>query len=696
MSSSQESAFDQELVDIFMEEAGEILIQLEEDLLQLEEEPQNKEIIDRIFRSAHTLKGSAGLTGIYPISTFAHTLEDVLDRFRQDNAAIPESHMIVLLDSLDLLKKIVTSLTEGGMDDLVERSEEIQELLNFMVDLSSAEDQEGDQESKFTAKNRYRVKLSFDPYLFQRGTDPLLLLDELREKGEILKVNISIADLPSIEELDPTLIYLKWVVELDSEEDKSAIEEIFIFVEDAIEIEEINIEEDLHNRADKKMGEMAVEEGLVQPQDVDSAVESQKKLGNILVEEGKVAPKQMENLAKQQQEARESREVSTIRVDTQKLEQIMDQVAELAIAQSRIKNLIEENLNGASDEANHVFEEINKITRNLQEEVMRTSMVPIGNTFVRFQRMVRDLAKEKEKEIDLIISGKDTELDRKVIEQITDPLKHMIRNSVDHGIEKPEERVKKGKDSTGKIYLKAYYREGGIIIEVSDDGKGLDPEIILQKAREKGLVNSDEHLNKEEILQLPFRAGFSTAEEVSDTSGRGVGLDVVYNNITSLRGNVELDSEKGIGTRFMIRLPLTLAIIDAIMLRIGDNRVLVPITSVIEFIKLSSSNVKSITGKTPVISFRGDYVPLLNLANILGLNANSQTVDEGMIVIVQDQRRRVALLVDEVMGQEQVVVKSVKENYGHVEGVEGATILGDGRVAMILDIPSTTKLGLSR
>jgi len=697
LSNSYEEEFDQELVSIFLEEAEEILQQLDEDLLTLEKEPGDPETINSVFRALHTIKGSAGLTGLSSVSNFAHLIEDVLDTFRREGSRIPDSHMMVILDSIELLKKMVTALTKGGMEDLQERAEEIKELLNFIVDLSPQETAPSQTESTFGVK-RYRIHLNFDPDLFSTGTDPLLLIDELSQKGELKKINVSLAELPELETLDPQTLYLKWVIVLDTEQPKEEIEQVFIFVEEALEIEEISFQDDLEQLAEKNLEDLIVEEGLVDSQEVEKAKENEKSWGDVLVEKGKVAPKQVENLASERKQAQESREVTTIRVNTEKVEQIMDQVAELAIYQSRIKNLVMDKMaiSASSDETRNVFEEIDKVTRQLQEEVMGVSMVPIGNTFVRFQRMVRDMAREKSKKVDLVISGKETELDRKVIEQITDPLKHMLRNSLDHGLEFPEERQKAGKDPTGKIHLKAYYREGGIVIEIADDGKGLDPDKIWEKAKEKGLVEEGQKLSRDEIMRLPFQPGFSTAEEVSDTSGRGVGLDVVYNNISALRGTVEIESEKGIGTRFRIRLPLTLAIIDAILIKLGQNQVLVPITSIIEFLSLSSDQVRSVTGKRPIVQFRGDYIPLVSLSEILGLEANAQTINEGMVIVVQDQRRRAALLVDEIVDQEQVVVKSIKENYSHVEGVEGATILGDGNVALIIDVPSVIRMGLNQ
>lgn len=691
---SQDHPFEQELVDIFLEEAGEILLQLEEDLLLLEQEPENTETINSVFRSVHTIKGSAGLTGLNSISNFAHVLEDMLDRIRKGIGKVPESHMMVLLDSLDLLRRMVNALQEGGFEDLVTRAEEIKELLTFIMDVSG-ERQDEDDGSRV---RQLKIYLNFKPDIFATGTDPLLLIEELKERGTIIRTNVNIAKLPPLSQFDPHKLYIRWVVFFETEAKVDEIREIFIFVDEQVQIEEMEYKVDLEDMAEKEMDELLVEEGLVDAEEIEDAVKQKRTVEDVLVETGKVASSQAESIAKQKEKARETQEVRTIRVETKKLEDILDLVASLAIAQSRIKEIIfkQSDRFDSEDEISFVFDEVDKITRNLQEEVMGASMVPIGGTFVRFQRMVRDLSKERGKDIELVISGKDTELDRKVIEQITDPLKHMIRNSIDHGVEEPEERERIGKPRKGSIYLKAYHKEGGITIEVADDGRGFDSEAILEKAREKGLIQEDEKLTREQIFRLPFQPGFSTAKEVSDISGRGVGLDVVQTNIQALRGDIEMESEPQIGTKFTIQLPLTLAIIDAMMIGVEEERFLLPITSIVEFVQMSEHSAKRVSGKAPVIMVRGEYIPLISLSQTLGIEQQNGSLEKEMVVVVQDQRRRIALQVDEIIGQQQVVIKSIKENYDQVQGVAGATILGDGRVAMILDVTALVRMSLRR
>ena len=679
--SEQELVFEQEMVEIFLEEAGEILEQLEEDLLELEKDPGNREVIDSVFRSAHTIKGSAALTGLNSISGFAHALEDVLDKIRKEEGKVPDSYLMVLLDSLDLLKKMIDALTnQGNLEEWLKRADEVKLLLAFITDSTETKDQPLPESKELL----YKINLQLKKDLFLTGTDPLMLIDELQEKGEIKKVRLDAAKLPELFDFDPYSLYVYWEITLESSESTESIKDIFIFVDDDVHIEEITETTKAAPAAQDLLGQPILGQPITE--DDDEIRNNQTPLDNDL-NNGNLKNKSSEN-----------HEVRTIRVDTQKLEQIMNDIAELAIAQSRLKELMTNNSNfcDGKDEAMYVFEEVNKITRQIQEEVMRASMVPVGGTFIRFQRMVRDISRERGKEIELIINGQETELDRKVIEQISDPLKHMIRNAVDHGVETPAEREQAGKPRRGQITLNAYYKEGGIIIEVIDDGRGLNTNAILQKAREKGLVKADQELTREEIFNLPFLSGFSTAKEITDISGRGVGLDVVRTNIHALRGTVELESALGVGTKFSIRLPLTLAIIDGMMIVVGEERFLVPVTSIIEFVKLSSLDVKNISGKSPVIFIRGEYVPLISLARELGIKGNAKTADEGMVVVVHDQRRIIALLVDEIVGQEQVVIKSIKENYEQVDGVAGATIMGDGTVAMIVDVSALIRMSLSR
>ena len=543
----------------------------------------------------------------------------------------------------------------------------------------------------------FRIELKFNPEFLKVGIDPLMFMVELEDNGRILENYVNLSQLPEPEKLDPKSLYISWTLFYESQLTKSKVEDVFIFIQDEsdIKIEDISGELDLWFSGDRRTGELLVERGLISHDDMDVALKKQKRIGELLVEEGLVTDAQVEKVVQVQQKFRDREQTDTIRVDTHKLEGILNYVAELLIAQSRVKEMSiqgKDKKEHTNTELLNSFQEVDKIIRRLQEEVMNASMIPIGSTFIRFQRMVRDLARELGKDVEVIASGRETELDKKVIEQITDPLKHLIRNCVDHGLETPEEREAVGKAPGGKIHLNAFHQEGHIVIEISDDGRGVNEDAVLAKATEKGLVDKDSSLSKSDIHGLLFMPGFSTARNVSDISGRGVGLDVVKTNIQNLRGSVELFSEKGKGTRFSIKLPLTLAIIDGMMVRVGEERFILPLTSIIEFIKAKAGDICQAEGKGLILQLRREYIPYAGLFELLNLHPEFSKPADGILVILKDGRKKMALLVDEIIGQEQVVIKSMREHMEQVPGIAGATILGNGRVAIILDIISLFRL----
>lgn len=686
----------EELIQVFLEESREILQQLEDDLLELEKNPEEPELIKRIFRAAHTIKGSAGLTGLDTISTLAHRLEDVLDEVRSTGEAMSRECFDTVFRSMDMLNRMV-DLTAQGETVPPDMANELKEQLTFFIgDKSGTTGQAHAKEIQPVIENTsiFKIALAFKPDIMESGHDPLRFIRELRDQGQLQEVNINFSKLPDLNELDCYKMYLSWTVVLETACTYEEIENFFIFVLDDNEISITDITDgcSFHDGAAGKLtGELLVDEGIIDEEQIKESLQKQKRIGEILVEEAKIAPKQVEAVLNKQNKARQQEQVNTIRVETKRLETVLDYVAELVISQSRVKELVSKQ-SQVDVEVYGAFQEVDKVIRRLQEEVMKTSMVPIGGTFTRFQRMVRDTAAEKGKEIQLVIKGHDTELDKRVIEQITDPLKHMLRNSIDHGIEMPDERAAAGKPKTGTIWLNAYHQEGSIIIEVSDDGRGLDEERIRQKAIEKGLVEENQKFTGNEMQKLIMMPGFSTAEKVTDISGRGVGLDVVTANIQSLRGSVDIESEKGKGTKIFVKLPLTLAIIDGMMVTAGDEKFIVPLTSIVEFIKVGSKDIKTIEGAGRVVHMRDEYIPLAALHRLLGMPAYKEDPTEGLLVIIKDARKKIALLVDDILGQEQVVTKSLKDNYEHVEGVAGATILGDGRVAVILDVPTVIKM----
>ncbi len=688
----------EELVGVFLEESREILQHLEDDLLEMEKNPGDTEIIKRVFRAAHTIKGSAGLIGLDTVSTLAHRLEDVLDQVRATAEPMSKECFDTVFRSMDMLNRMV-EMTAAGEEIADDMAAELKEQLAFFI---VAENREKPAISKsdcgkdtFAAPNKsvFKISLLFKTDFLESGHDPLRFLKDLHEKGELLEVNLNFSKLPQIDELEPYNMYLTWLIVLETACTLLEIQDIFVFILDDndIKITDITNKQNAFEIAQKLTGELLVDDGMIDEKLLKESLQKQKRIGEILVEEAKVGSKQVDAVIVKQKNAREEEQVTTIRVDTRRLENVLNFVAELVISQSRVKELVSKQ-SQVDVEVFNVFQEVDKIIRRLQEEVMKTSMIPVGSTFTRFQRMVRDTAAEKGKEIRLELSGQETELDKRVIEQITDPLKHMIRNSIDHGIEMPEERVALGKPRTGTIWLNAYHQEGSITIEVSDDGKGLDGKKIFNKAVEKGLIDEHQKLTLPEMQKLIMLPGFSTAEEISNISGRGVGLDVVATNIQSLRGSIDVESQKNRGTRFFIKLPLTLAIIDGMMVTVGDEKFIIPLTSIVEFIKATPKDIKTVEGAGIVVRMRDEYIPVAPLYRLLGIPAYEELPTEGLLVIIKDAKKKMALLVDDILGQEQVVTKSLKENYRQVDGVAGATILGDGRVAVILDVPTLIKM----
>ena len=686
------------MIATFLEETMENLEVLEEGFIELEKSPEDKEWIDSVFRAMHTIKGGAGLMGFEAISEIAHQLENVLDQVRDGSSAYTDDVATAMFQGYDLLKKMVA---EGDLDG--KNVQEKKEALNSIIrDLSLGVDLD-DNIPPFLDKSGekvkfYKLELKFQQDIFETGTDPLMLIYELEEVGELLQVFSKTEMVPELRELDPHQFHLSWTIFLKSHEDVEALKNVFIFVLDENDIEIIDITENAHEwfKGDRGTKELLLTNGTLTSEYMDDALEKLKAIGMELEKAGILklkAEKEDRESDKVKTNLKSSNSSNTIRVETEKLENILNHLAELLIAQSRVKSLVTIGVqNGKKEQQQreivNAFEEVDKIIRIVQEEVMNTSMIPIGATFMRFQRMVRDLALEKGKEIELVLNGKETDLDKKVIEQITDPLKHLVRNAVDHGIELPEERVAKGKPRNGKIQLNAFHQEGSIVIEIIDDGKGIDEEAVYQRALQKGIISADEPITSEEINLLLFRPGFSTAKTVTDISGRGVGLDVVMTNIKNLRGAVNVYSEKDQGTTIKIKLPLTLAIIDGMMVRIGEERFIVPLNFILEFIKAEKEQVLKVEGRETIIHLRNEYVPYSSLHKILNVNTDIKKPTDGILIIVKNNERKMAVLVDEILGQEQVVIKSIKENMEQTEGIAGATILGDGNVALILDIPT--------
>jgi len=689
------------LFDIFTEEAQEIVVSLERDLLDLENNMGDKNLINNIFRSVHTLKGSSGMVDFSVLTSFAHDLENVLSRVRSEELKATAGLITMLLEVTDLIKKLVSTDPENAENEFgpeIRRlTETIKKYKGYSPKSTENKEERGSDEDSFLEKY-FHIVLKFKPDIFVTGTDPLMLLKELNSIGEIIKVKCNPENIPDIENIKFEKLYLSWELVIKTFEPKSSIDNIFIFVQENNTV----IVEDVSKKyfdgvdiryADKKLGEILEEEGYLTELDLKEIEDSQKKFGEMLVEQKSLDGNVVSQVLKSQQKSRDFQVSHTIRVDTEKLDKLVNLVGEMVIGIARMNQLVSERYLKDRD-LNDASEHLDRISRDVQEQVMKARMVPIEGTFRRFQRVVRDTARELDKKINLFMTGSDTELDKTLIEQIDAPLKHLIRNAVDHGIGSPDDRIALGKPIEGSIWLRAYQQEGKIIIEVEDDGKGIDKRLILKKAREKGLYKGGD-LSEKEIMNFIFLPGFTTAKAVTEISGRGVGLDVVRKNIENLRGSIELFSEPGRGTLFRIMLPLTLAIIEGMQVSVGKEIITVPLFSIVEAVRSEENIVRTIEDRGELIEYRGEYTPLIRLYEAFRFETDVIDPKQSLILILDGHNRKVALMVDDVIGQQQVVIKSLEKNYKQVPGISGATVLGDGRISLILDVYGLEKISFS-
>ncbi|MBI5893036.1 MAG: chemotaxis protein CheA [Deltaproteobacteria bacterium] len=685
------------LQGVFVDEAMERLAEIENGLLGLEKSPDNKELLNTIFRAAHTIKGSGGTVGLKDISSFAHSMEEILDLMRDAKLNPAKELITVLLEATDLIKEMVECVASdvqfdfSKCNDLTKQMEEIRK---------GKGGEEMKQDGKDCAigsgvceKRTFKIIFIPDHNIFKKGIDPLIIIEDLKNIGEIVNIKAFSEDVPKLSDIDPEELYLRWDIFLKTDKGGAKIKEVFEFIEEGSEIKILPI--NTQKNENLCIGGMLVDEGIVKPEDVDEAVKSQKKLGEILVEQGKASQKEIENaLEKQRNRKSESLKnsvSSTIRVDLKKLDHLINTVGEMVIINSMFQQTIQDKNSGMSERMDVIFSQLQRIGKAIQESAMSLRMLPVGDVFQRFARLVRELSDSKNKKIQLIISGEETELDKGVLEKITDPLVHIIRNSIDHGIETSEERLIKGKPEAGTIHLSAYQMGDSVYIDVEDDGKGLDKEKILEKAVSKEIINNTKGLTDEQIYDLIFLPGFSTADKVTDVSGRGVGMDVVKKNIDSLNGRVFIRTKPGMGTTISIKLPLTLAIIDGMAVLVGEETFILPITSVLESIKPNKEDVKTLAEKGEVVNVRGEFIPLIRLYENLNIKPWKKEPWNAIVVLVSYEKAKYCFLVDELLGQQQVVIKSLGRAIPKVNSISGGTILGDGRVALVLDVHGIVK-----
>jgi two-component system chemotaxis sensor kinase CheA len=701
-----------EYLQSFVVECNELLEQMEEALLIVEQAAEDPEIINAIFRAAHTIKGSAGMFGIDHIVQFTHAAESVLDRVRSGDITMCSALAALFIEAHDHLKVLIDHVAEGSQPDneIDNQGKRLIEQLGACLGVTTAEQPDPAvpvvHESKLEREqgdavgtDHWHISLRFGPEVFRNGMDPFSFVRCLSTLGNIVHLETIINAIPAAENMAPETCYLGFEISFSSDADKLAIESVFNFVRSDCLIrilpphskvsEYQQLIQDLPEQ-EMRLGEILVKCGTLTPKELSCILriqaeysgKHQRPIGEVLVEQQLVTQPVVEAALEKQQQVKESKknEANLIRVDAEKLDELINLVGELIIAGAGT-NLIARRA-GMADLIESTAT-LSRLVEEVRDSALALRMVQIGATFNRFQRVVRDVSKELGKDVDLLISGGETELDKTVVEKIGDPLTHLVRNSMDHGIEPAELRIARGKPAKGTLKLNAYHDAGSIVIEVSDDGSGLNKEKILGKAIERGLVAEGATLSDKEIYNLIFEAGFSTADAVSNLSGRGVGMDVVRRNIQALRGTVDLDSVEGLGSTIRIRLPLTLAIIDGFMVGVGNAAYVIPLDMVVECIELRAW--ASDEGDGQYLNLRGEVLPYQRLRDHYDIEGDM--VQRENVVVVRYGEHKAGLVVDKLMGEFQTVIKPLGKLFKGEKSIGGFTILGTGEVALIVDVP---------
>jgi two-component system chemotaxis sensor kinase CheA len=636
----------------FREEAREIAVDLESALLELNENPDDQELVGRVFRALHTIKGSGSMFGFEELAAFTHKLETAFQEVREGRLQLNSELIDLTLGALDQIRLMVEEGEGPSAADPVLCAEILTQVRRMTgIETSSACPREPPQQAPPAAvvgqAREWSIHFAPGPDLMLSGANPMLLLRELRQLGE-LSVKASMAAVPRLSELDPESCYVSWEMVLATTAEREAIRDVFIFVEDHCEL---TIEPAL---------------SLARPAAACEADATARALEERRAGSGRRTQDKHDY-------------ASSLRVPAAKLDQLVDLVGELVTVQARLSELAARR---DDTEIAAVSEEIERLTSSLRENSMNIRMTPIRGTFEKFRRLVHDLARDLGKDVELTIEGAETELDKTVIDRLGDPLMHLIRNSMDHGIEPRELRSTRGKPATATIHLSARHAGASVLIGVSDDGGGIDAEAVRKRAVEKGLVATDAALTEAETFALIFQPGFSTARQVTDVSGRGVGMDVVRQSVESLRGSIDVASKPGSGTSVTLRLPLTLAIIDGLLVRVGCAYFVLPLANTLECIELTREDIETANGKH-MANVRGEIVPYILLREHFNIRTERPAIEQ--IMVVETEEGRYGFVVDEVLGDRQTVIKNLGRFYRHVQLVSGATILGNGTVALILD-----------
>lgn len=674
----------------FKEEALELLGELESSLLELEEDPANGDVINRVFRAMHTIKGSGAMFGFEDIASFTHEVETVFDLARNGQIAVSKELLNLTLLARDHILAMLDGNDHSGLES---RAREVILGLKALTPVQAQPDTPTSQRAADTTCDlnpdlcTWRIRFVPPRNIFLTGTNPAALLEELCEMGEHHVIMHS-RDIPDLAALDPEQCLVWWDIILTTSRSEDEIRDVFIFVEEDSEVS-IQMVGSCRQSIDEEsyalIGQILVDKNDITRDALERILNERKPIGQLLSEAGLVSHSQVEAALAEQQEVKRLRQAtaqdaqtSSIRVPAHKLDFLVDLVGELVTAQARLTQYASEH---SDSRLQAISEEIERLSDELRDNTLGIRMLPIGTTFSRFKRLVRDLSQELGKRIALETQGEDTELDKTVIERLSDPLVHLLRNSIDHGIELPAVREAQGKNPEGRIQLLAEHSGGEVLIRIIDDGAGIDPDRIRAKAVEKGLILPDAVLPDKDALMLIFAPGFSTAEKVTNVSGRGVGMDVVKRNIDALRGRVSLESIPGQGTTVAVRIPLTLAIIDGLQVQAGDSYFIMPLSAVEECVELKGTDKGD---RATFIKLRGQMVPYVSLRTSFDIPGQCPDIEQ--VVVCNSQGNRVGIVVDKVIGEHQTVIKSLGKVYQDVRGISGATIKGDGSMALILDI----------
>jgi two-component system chemotaxis sensor kinase CheA len=664
----------------FIEEASEHIQDLEQALLELENNPTDKPLIERVFRAMHSLKGSGAMFGFEKISEFTHNLETVYDLVRNGEMSVTGDLLNITLTSVDHLKSLLKE-GENNSEEILQQQEALIEKIDDFIQFNTRSvisiTQNKENQDSATLKTFY---IQFQPNedIMNNGTNPLFLLDELYSLGDCVSLPTT-NKIPVLEEFDPNKCYTGWEIFLATESDMNTITDVFIFVEDdcLLEVNQIcdyNLltnSEFLEKVKEKKA--LNQEFGMTQAKEFVSTLTKPEIKQQYKTKEEKTSQNVKDTT------------ISSIRVASDKLDQLMNLVSELVTTQARLTLYAE---NDGTTELLAIAENVQKLSRQLRDNAFSIVLIPIENMLTRFQRLIRDLSKELKKDVVFEAEGTETELDKTIIENLTDPLMHIIRNSLDHGIETPKIRAEKGKPEQGKILLKAFYSGANVIIQVFDDGAGIDPNVIRIKAIQKGLVNPEIQMSKKEILDLVFIPGFSTAANVTDVSGRGVGMDVVKRKIADIRGEVEIESEINVGTTLTIKLPLTLSIIDGLLVKIEDIYYVIPLSVIDKIYAIEHTKLIKAFNNTVILD--GEQISFFYLRNEFDLKEFTESIHE-QIIVIRYEDKRIGLVVDTVIGEYQAVLKPLGRHYKKQEIISGATILGDGTIALVMDTNKAIK-----